>query len=414
MGFGYHKWIKDIRKEAASKGLSSYLGLTGFTPITAPLIAADVKRKGEAGTANATEAKTYGIYLDRLADLEDKCAKALAFIYSSISVSVQQSVERTVPNFEVPSIDTIAAVMAHLRKFCGGVWSVTAQRISDDALRSLPMFHTVLLFDEAMDKIRSLQLERSSWSEAREGEEGIVRGHYDWPDCGLVLWLQERVVRSDMSDVSMEIEVPNITYARALRFVEARFDKIRERESRLSVSMAGSVPSDQRQIAPQQSSVQLAAFAADSSPRRPQRTCWNCKSPDHYFSQCKEPVVLSPGSAAKVRCSRCRGLGHYQSQCPSPPVDLPVVQPDMASTSLRSAGKRPQSHVYVRSGDKRVKVRRELLPRVTEIFDNKRALIESDDQACLDEDDADDAAEEIDFGVGLEDELSHLQQNNES
>jgi hypothetical protein len=95
-------------------------------------------------------------------------------------------------------------------------------------------------------------------------------------------------------------------------------------------------------------------------------------------------------------------------------VDFSAVQSDTASASVRSTGKRPQSHVYVRSGEKRVKVRRDLLPRVTEILENKRALIESVAQACLDEDYAEDLAEEVNVGEGLEDELGHLEENNES
>jgi hypothetical protein len=465
MGFGFHKWLRDLRREAAAKSLSAYIGLPQFTRASPPKLSEEIRRKVDAGTANATEFKAWSDYLERHTNFEDKCAKALALINSTISPAVQQSIERHVPFPEVPSIKNIDTIMGHIRQKCGGVWSATAQVMSDRALMECPQFHTVKDFDDAMEKYRNLKLERDSWSEptfsvnpvaspapvrgAGGGGLGICEeederpatpsgnevsgsstsvgvrgpavaafGRYAWPDSHLVLWLQERVVRTDMQDVSLAIENTRIMFDQALRLVEDRFEKIREREQRATVTMVSAASGAVSQIAPQQSSIQMTAFAAQSSKAGGSskfvKLCFNCKSPDHALASCPHPVSLSPGTASKLRCSRCRGIGHHMSQCPSPPFEgsAKLGSSGASDASVGRYGKRPSSHVYVKSGDKRVKVSREILPKVTEILDAKRAAIDAIAQACFEEDD--DYIETIEFGEGLEDEVEELRASEHS
>ena len=167
MGFGYMKWIRDLTRISAEKGLSSYYGFEGFTKIRSPYISGELLEKFDTPGEKISndEVRQYQNYVKINKEYEDNCARALALIRQSISHDLQQSVERAVPYPENPRLETIENVLHHLRKTCGGVWSSVAEQISYNALNACPDFHTIKDFDTAMDMLKNLVAERGAWSE---------------------------------------------------------------------------------------------------------------------------------------------------------------------------------------------------------------------------------------------------------
>ena len=220
----------------------------------------------------------------------------------------------------------------------------------------------------------------------------------------LLLWLTERIVREDMKELGTRLEDEFITFPEAVKLVVNKFDAIRKQQQReLMRATAAQVP---QQVAPRQSESQEFAFAARSITPTSEKRCFRCNKLGHVIRDCTSKVNISPESRSKIRCGRCMGIGHYSSSCPTPyKFTLPDESRRSGSDALHVTKKRLNKFVMIKAGSKRVKVERDLLPKIQEAAEYQRTRADAVAQQCIEEAEDSEDMSEHDIGDDMEQAL---------